>query len=126
MKGRSAPTNFARCVTRFLTCYLPGERNLSAQTIRSYSLALRMYISYIDSSAGIKPERIELNDIAADSIKGFLASIGDTRHISPNTHNQAFQLSSHLCAMPFWNIQPLSRTANGYLLFHQCTVPRKR
>ena len=88
MKDRSIPTNFARCVTRFLTSYLPGERNLSSQTIRSYSLALRMYISYIDSDAGIKPERIELNDITAESIKGFLASIGGAQHISPSTHNQ--------------------------------------
>jgi len=88
MKVRNAPTNFARCVTRFLTSYLPGERNLSSQTIRSYSRALKMYIGYLDSSAGIKPERIELKDITADSIKGFLASMGDSGCISPNTHNQ--------------------------------------
>jgi len=88
MKVRSAPTNFARCITRFLTSHLPGERNLSSQTIRSYSLALKMYIGYLDSSAGIKPERIELKDITADSIKGFLASMGDSECISPNTHNQ--------------------------------------
>ncbi len=88
MKVRNAPTNFARCVTRFLTSHLPGERNLSSQTIRSYSLALKMYIGYLDSSAGIKPERIEFKDITADSIKGFLASMGDSECISPNTHNQ--------------------------------------
>jgi hypothetical protein len=44
MKDRNAPTNFGRCVTRFLTSYLPGKKNLSSHTIRSYSLALRMYI----------------------------------------------------------------------------------
>jgi integrase/recombinase XerD len=88
MKARNTPTNFARCVTRFLTSYLPGERNLSSQTIRSYSLALKMYIGYLDSSARIKPDRIELKDITADSIKGFLASMGDSQLISPNTHNQ--------------------------------------
>jgi integrase/recombinase XerD len=88
MKVRNAPTNFARCVTRFLTSHLPGERNLSSQTIRSYSLALKMYIGYLNSSAGIKPERVELKDITADTIKGFLASIGESECISPNTHNQ--------------------------------------
>jgi len=84
MKNKNATTDFARCVTRFLTCHLPGERNLSPQTIRSYSLALKMYIGYLDSSIGIKPERIEFKDITADSIKGLLASMGK----SPNTHNQ--------------------------------------
>lgn len=88
MNVRNTPTNFARCVTRFLTSHLPGERNMSSQTIRSYSLALKMYIGYLDSSAGIKPERIELKDITVDSIKGFLASMGDSECISPNTHNQ--------------------------------------
>ena len=85
MKVRNTPTNFARCVTRFLTSHLPGERNLSSQTIRSYSLALKMYIGHLDSFARIKPERIEFKDITAESIKGFLASMGD---INPNTHNQ--------------------------------------
>jgi integrase/recombinase XerD len=89
MKIRNAPTNFARCVTRFLTSHLPGERNLSPHTIRSYSLALKTYIGYLDSSAGIKPERIMLKDITADSIKGFLASMEDSECIiCPNTHNQ--------------------------------------
>ena len=88
MKVRNTLTNFARCVTRFLTNHLPGERNLSPQTIRSYSLALKMYIGYLDYSAGIKPERIELKDVTADSIKGFLVSMGDSKCISPNTQNQ--------------------------------------
>lgn len=88
MKDRNAPTNFARCITLFLTSHLPGERNLSSQTIRSYSLTLKMYIGYLNSSVRIKPERIELKDITADRIKGFLASMGDSKCISPNTHNQ--------------------------------------
>lgn len=88
MKARNAPTNFARCVTRFLTSHLPGERNLSSQTIRSYSMAMKMYIGYLNSSAGIRPECIELKDITADSIKGFLVSMGGSEVISPNTLNQ--------------------------------------
>ncbi len=88
MKDRNAPTNFGRCVTRFLTSYLPGEKNLSTHTIRSYSLVLRMFIGHLDSTAGIKPERIELKDITAESIKGFLAKMGASQRINPNTHNQ--------------------------------------
>ena len=87
MKSKNAPTNFARCVTRFLTSYLPGERNLSSQTIRSYSLALKMYVGYLDST-GVKPERIELRDVTAESIKWFLAAMRRSQCISPNTHNQ--------------------------------------
>jgi integrase/recombinase XerD len=85
MKTKSTPTDFARCITRFLTIHLPGERNLSPQTIKSYSFALKMYIGYLDFSAGIKPERIELRDVSADKIMGFLVSMGE---LSPKTHNQ--------------------------------------
>lgn len=85
MRTNSIPTDFARCVTRFLTVHLPGERNLSPQTIKSYSFALKMYIGYLDFSAGIKPERIELKDVSVGSIMGFWASMGGS---SPKTHNQ--------------------------------------
>jgi site-specific recombinase XerD len=86
MKGRNVPTDFARCVTRFLTSHLPGERNLSPQTIKSYGIALKMFIGYLDSSVGLKPERIELKDITANNIMGFLASLAGP--VSPQTHNQ--------------------------------------
>ena len=79
------PTDFAKCVTRFLTNHLPGERNLSPQTIKSYSFALKMYIGFLDHSAGIKPDRIELGDVSADRVMDFLVSMGE---ISPKTYNQ--------------------------------------
>ncbi len=88
MKVKNAPTDFARCVSRFLTSHLPGERNLSPQTIKSYSLALKMYIEYLCVSVAMKPEHIELKDITSDSIKGFLTSMGESKCLSPSTHNQ--------------------------------------
>jgi len=45
-----------------------------------------MYIGYLDSSVGLKPDRIELKDIKAENIMGFLASMKGP--ISPKTHNQ--------------------------------------
>jgi site-specific recombinase XerD len=45
-----------------------------------------MYIGYLDSFYGIKPERIELKDVTAERILGFLASMKE--QISPETHNQ--------------------------------------
>ena len=86
MRNKNIPTDFARCVTRFLTSHLPGERNLSPQTIKSYGIALKMYIEYLDSSIGLKTERIELKDVTADRIIGFLASMEGL--VSPKTNNQ--------------------------------------
>jgi len=61
---------------------------LSALTIKSYSLALKMFIGYFDSSLEIKPDRVELKDITAERVKIFLTSIGESGSISHNTHNQ--------------------------------------
>jgi site-specific recombinase XerD len=45
-----------------------------------------MYIGYFDSSVGIKPERIKLKDVTADSVMGFLSSLEGPA--SPQTYNQ--------------------------------------
>ena len=88
MKTNNMPTDFARCVTRFLTSHLPSERNLSHETIKSYSFSLKMYIVYLNTVMHIKPERIELKDVTAETMIGFLESMGKAESISPKTHNQ--------------------------------------
>jgi site-specific recombinase XerD len=88
VKIKKMPTDFAVCVAGFLTSHLPGERNLSPQTIKSYSRALKMYIEYLNSSVGVKPDQIELKDVTADGIMGFLMSMGKPEDINPKTHNQ--------------------------------------
>jgi site-specific recombinase XerD len=47
-----------------------------------------MYIVYLDSASKIRPERIELKDVTAETVIGFLASMGELESISPKTHNQ--------------------------------------
>ena len=88
MKAKNAPTDFARCVTRFLTSHLPSERNLSPLTIKSYSFSLKMFIGYLDSFEGLKPDRVELKDITAEKVRAFLASISKSGNVSHSTNNQ--------------------------------------
>jgi len=61
---------------------------MSPQTIKSYSFALKMFIGFLHTSYGIKPERIEFRDFNIDSIKGFLTSLAKAEYLSPNTYNQ--------------------------------------
>lgn len=81
-------TDFARCISRFLINHLSGERNLSAQTVRSYSFALKLYVEHLDASDGIKPEHITLADVTAKGVRGFLMAMDARSSISPNTYNQ--------------------------------------
>jgi len=61
---------------------------MSPQTIKSYSFALKMFIGFLHTSYGIKPERIEFRDFNIDSIKGFLTSLAKAEYLSSNTYNQ--------------------------------------
>jgi len=47
-----------------------------------------MFIGYLDSFVEIKPDRVELKDITAESVKAFLVSIGGSGDVSHNTYNQ--------------------------------------
>ncbi|MCL2107617.1 MAG: hypothetical protein FWH26_11250 [Oscillospiraceae bacterium] len=112
MKTINSPTDFARCVTRFLTSYLPGERNLSPQTIKSYSLALKMYIVYLDSVIHIKPERIELKDVTVETMIGFFLEMGEAESISPKLITNDFRLLRLSFVMQCWSILRSFRTVS--------------
>ena len=47
-------TDFATCLVRFLTQYLPHERNVSSNTIASYKTAFVLYIKYMKSLLSLK------------------------------------------------------------------------
>ena len=50
------PTDFSVLVTRFLTQYLAGQRNLSSNTIKAYR---DVWLSYVWCGQGVRlPERL--------------------------------------------------------------------
>lgn len=82
------PTNFAKIVTQYLSVYLPGERNLSSNTIQSYRDVIKQMLKFFIDSYGLKPERITLEDITANRIKEFLSWLEKEKGVSVNTRNQ--------------------------------------
>lgn len=83
--------DFARYVTAYLGRYLPGQRNLSENTIASYRDAFRLLISYFAES-GAKPERLSMGDLTKEAVEGFVAWLA-ARGCSDSTLNQ------RLCAV---------------------------
>lgn len=81
-------TNFARIITQYLSTYLPGERNLSSNTIRSYRDAIKQMLNFFIDSYGLKPEKIVLEDITANRIKDFLIWLEKEKDVSISTRNQ--------------------------------------
>ncbi|MGB4590348.1 MAG: site-specific integrase [Clostridiaceae bacterium] len=81
-------TDFAYTITKFLSEYLPGQRNVSPNTIRSYRDTYRQLIIFLHETYGLKPERIIFRNITPERVIGFLRSLEEVRGVSINTRNQ--------------------------------------
>ena len=81
-------TNFARTLTRFLSEHLPGQRNVSTNTIKSYRDTFKQLLQFCDLELNIKPEHLTFDKIKAETIRDFLHWLEKTRNVSINTRNQ--------------------------------------
>jgi integrase/recombinase XerD len=81
-------TDFAHVITKYFSEYLPGQRNVSSNTIRSYRDTFKQLIIFLKEAYGLKPERITFSSITAEQIKGYLGWIEKERKVSISTRNQ--------------------------------------
>lgn len=82
------PTDFARTLTRFLSDYLPRQRNVSSNTIKSYRDTFKQMLKYFDFELNIKSEYLTFEKIKAEEIRNFLQWLEKNRNIKINTRNQ--------------------------------------
>jgi site-specific recombinase XerD len=75
-------------IRRFLLEYLVHERNMSPNTQRSYRDALRMFLPFISVRVGKELDRLEVQDMSADAVRGFLQHVEEQRKVSIRTRNQ--------------------------------------
>lgn len=80
-------TDFATHLTKYFTKHLPNEQGCSPQTIDSYRSAFLLYLEYMESSCGIKPEGMTVKDFTRESVLGFLKWLEEGRGNSPSTRN---------------------------------------
>ena len=80
-------TDFATLLSGYFTRYLPNERGSSPQTIDSYRNAFILYLEYMESIWGIKPENLSVKDYTRESILGFLKWLEEERGNSVTTRN---------------------------------------
>lgn len=65
-------TDFAELVTRFLTDYLPLQRNYSKNTVLSYRDTMKLFVRYITDVKGIKLQSFHIKDFKRDLVIDFL------------------------------------------------------
>lgn len=81
-------TDFAKTLTRFFMDFLPGQRNVSPNTIKSYRDVFKQYLTFMQEEQGIKPEKISFTSVNALSIKAFLHWLETSKKVSISTRNQ--------------------------------------
>jgi site-specific recombinase XerD len=92
-----ASEQFCRYVKRFLDVYLPRQRNLSPNTVRSYRTVLNLFVDYLVDVRQLTFSKIGFDCIERTMIAGFLSWLEDSRLCSANTRNQRLAaLSSFL------------------------------
>lgn len=90
-------TDFARHLSRFLSEYLPHERNVSPNTIASYRDAFVQYIDFMKTEKNVALDRLALKHLTRANVTGFLKWLLEKRECSPATRNYRLAAIHSLC-----------------------------
>lgn len=91
------PTDFARALSRYLSSYLPGQRNVSPNTIKSYRETFRLFLTYCKHVQNIVIEQFSLKHLDEPLITGFLSWLEDDRKNGIATRNQRLACIHGFC-----------------------------
>ena len=80
--------DFARLLSGFLNNYLPDEKGVSANTIKSYSLTFILFIKYMHENRNIPVTRLSFTHLKKDLVVGFLDWLQKERGCGEATRNQ--------------------------------------
>ena len=86
-------TDFSSFLSRYLTYYLPTQRNLSSNTIRSYRDAFKLLLIFCRDEKGFNIAKLSMTALDKRCIEEFLVWLLNARDASPSTYNQ------RLCAI---------------------------
>lgn len=91
------PTDFAKHLTTYLSSFLPGQRGISANTIKSYGDAFRLLLIYCRDQVNITPEKMTLQFFNDSLIAGFLSWLETDRGNSVSSRNQRLTAIHAFC-----------------------------
>ena len=81
-------TDFAKYLSKFLSEYLPYERNMSPNTVASYRDTFVQYINYMKDVQNVKVERLTLDMLTRHRVVDFLSWVQKERCCGIATRNQ--------------------------------------
>ncbi len=89
--------DFPRYLTSFLSQYLPGQKNVSPNTIASYRDTFKLFLTYCETCRGLPPERLTMVQLTKEFVLGFLEWLEMERHCSIHTRNHRLAVIHSFC-----------------------------
>lgn len=83
----SAPTDLGRELVRFFEDFLPGQRGLSPNTVRSYRDAMLLLLQFTAADAKRPVDRLQVSDLTAERVAAFLNHLQSERSNGIATRN---------------------------------------
>jgi site-specific recombinase XerD len=80
------PTDFSRYLTAFLSDYLPIQKNVSQNTIKSYRDTFKLLLQFCQED-GLSIEKVTMQRISSEMIQRFLLWLEQERSCSISTRN---------------------------------------
>ena len=115
------PTDFAKALSHYLGVYLPGQRNVSPNTIKSYRDTFKLFLLYCNQERHLTVERLCLKRIDKALILDFLAWLEKNRGNGISTRNQRLA-----CLHGFYRYLQLEEPV-GLLSYQQIlSIPLKK
>ena len=87
MMSKTKPTDFAVALRKYLFDFLPEQKGLSENTIKSYADSLSLFLGFCESELHLKREKIEVADISRENVECFLNWVENSRKVSVATRN---------------------------------------
>ena len=81
------PTDFSMHLTSFLSDYLPVQKNVSRNTIKSYRYTLKLLIVCGEKEDAIPVETLPMKELSSERIERFLNWLETERRSSISTRN---------------------------------------
>jgi len=91
------PTDFGQHLTGYLASYLPGQRGISANTIKSYGDTFRLLLIYCRDHRNVQPEKLTIAQFNDSLIVEFLNWLEQERSNSISTRNQRLTAIHAFC-----------------------------
>jgi len=80
-------TDLGRAIARYFEAYLPGQRGMSAHTIRSYRDAVVLLLQFMSRDTRRPVEKLNITDLTADRVTRFLEFLETARGNGIRTRN---------------------------------------